>query len=106
MEVECDNCGRTFYKSPSKVKRTDKDYCSNECKYEDWRDYDKEEILREMLHEIEGGATFNRLVEEFEEVNRHTLRKYTNQLRREDKVELDSFEYRLKDKGKRIVGGR
>jgi len=31
MEVECDNCGDVFDKSPAKVERSDRDFCCRDC---------------------------------------------------------------------------
>jgi len=36
VEVECHNCGEAFYKKPARIKRSERLYCSVECKNE-WR---------------------------------------------------------------------
>lgn len=33
VELKCDTCGKTFKRKPCKIKRAEKHYCSNACRY-------------------------------------------------------------------------
>lgn len=52
MEVSCDNCSKTFNKPPSKVERSEHDFCSRECSDE----YQKVQFSGENNPNYRGGG--------------------------------------------------
>lgn len=50
-KVYCEECNKSFYKSPSKIRRSDHDYCSVDCRRIARTDYETRNLIYSVLED-------------------------------------------------------